>query len=150
MDLESGNSSYPFFQVWRPLSSGSTIYNKRGEIQLQSDNQVTEVSGDTLVANISLSGNDRIEFQSGDVVGYYHPPQSHYQVRTLVPEEHTQQYKQFLLSGLAAKNSINLAINSSIIFGQPMIQFTIGKLTYKIKLDNALLVSCIIICMCMH
>ena len=27
---------YPFIQVWRPSSVGSTIYNKIGEVQLQS------------------------------------------------------------------------------------------------------------------
>ena len=31
------NSIYPFIQVWRPSSVGSTIYNKIGEVQLQSD-----------------------------------------------------------------------------------------------------------------
>ena len=32
-----GSVNYPFFQVWRPFSIGSTIYIKTGEVQLQPD-----------------------------------------------------------------------------------------------------------------
>ena len=37
---EIGND-YPYFQVWQAESANSTIYNKIGEVQLQSDYQVT-------------------------------------------------------------------------------------------------------------
>ena len=54
-------NDYPSFQVWRPASINSTIYNRIGEVQLQSDDQVTNGSNNFLQANIILTG------------GYYHP-----------------------------------------------------------------------------
>ena len=84
VNLDNTRSEFPFFQVWRPASADSTIYNKIGEVQLQSDNQVTRIRRNRrniLVANIILTGNNTIEVQSGDV-GYYHPPDACYRVRT--------------------------------------------------------------------
>ena len=69
--------------MWRVASVGSTNYNKINEVRLQSDDQVTRGSSNYREANIILTGNNTIEVQSGDVVGYYHPPQSRYRVRTI-------------------------------------------------------------------
>ena len=80
--INRGESDYPFLQVWRPSSTDSTVYNKTGKVQLQSDDQMTD-SGSFQIANIILTGNNTIEFQSGDVVGYYHPPDSRYRMRTI-------------------------------------------------------------------
>ena len=112
---------YPIFQVWRPASSDSTIYNKIGEVQLQSDDQVTG-SGDYRTANIILTGNNTIEVQSGDVVGYYHPPQSRYQVRTIS----TDGYIQYQFNGSHESVDLNNYQNTSNEY-QPLIQFAIGK-----------------------
>ena len=43
-------------------------------------------SGTYRTANIALLGNNRIEVQSGDVVGYYHPPDARYRVRTILTD----------------------------------------------------------------
>ena len=76
-------NNYPFFQVWRAASVGSTIYNKIGEVQLQSDDHLSEINDVTQIATINITGNNTIEVQSGDVVGYYHPPDARYRVRTI-------------------------------------------------------------------
>ena len=75
-------TDHPFFQVWWP-SADTTAYDKIGEVEL-SDDQVTG-SGNYQTANIILTGNNTIEVhdQSGDVVGYYHPHQSCYRMRTI-------------------------------------------------------------------
>ena len=112
------------FQVWRPSSDGSTIYNKIGEVQLQSDDQLTTGSSNFLEANITLTGNNTIEFQSGDVVGYYHPSNTHYSVRDI----NTTGYVLYRFDGSPVPNSVNLS-NRDAIGGnsrQPLIQFTIG------------------------
>ena len=119
------NSEYPFIQVWRPASVGSTIiYNKIGEVQLQSDHLMNEVGGNNQlqVANIILTGNNTIEVQSGDVVGYYHPPDAHYRVRTIP----TNGYILYYFKGSHESVDLNNAIES-INERQPLIQFTIGK-----------------------
>ena len=112
---------YPFFQVWRAASVGSTIYNKIGEVQLQSK-QITRFDHKVQRAHIILTGNNTIEVQSRDIVGYYHPPESHYLLRTITDYE----YKLYVFSG--SFESVHL--NGTARFYQrqrPLIQFTIGK-----------------------
>ena len=115
-------SNYPFLQVWRAASVGSTIYNKIGEVQL-SDDQVTG-SGDYQTANIILTGNNIIEVQLGDVVGYYHPSDSRYLVRDI----QTNGYVLYRFDGSpAADNTENLSQRDYMINNrQPLLQFAIG------------------------
>ena len=110
-----------FLQVWRPSSVGSTMYNKIGEVQLQSDDQLTG-SGHFRTANITLTGNNSIQVQSGDVVGYYHPPDARYQVRTI----QTNGYILYRFIGSCTSVDLNNSFKSNN-YRQPLIQFTIGK-----------------------
>ena len=128
--FNSGRRNYPLIQVWRPVSIGSIIYNKIGEVQLESDDQVTD-SGDNRLAIIILTVNNTIEVQSGDVVGYYHPPDSRYRVRI----RNTSRYIQYQFNGSPNSNSVNLS-NADRTDNQrlPLIQFTIGK--YELTLIN--------------
>ena len=117
--VDNNQINYPFFQVWRLAVDSTTIYNKISEVQL-SDDQVTG-SGNPRTATITLTGNNTIEVQSGDVVGYYHPPQSRYRVRTI----QTRGYIQYRFNG--SHDSVDL--NNNIGRNdqrQPLIQFTIG------------------------
>ena len=123
IDNNQNRIEYPSFQVWRP---GSRAYTKIGEVQLQSDDQVTG-SGTYRTANIILTGNNTIEFQSGDVVGYYHPPQSRYRVRTI----RTSGYIQYQFNGSPAPTSVNLNNADSNNNRQPLIQFIAGKCTFN-------------------
>ena len=120
VSLVNRRSDYPRFQVWRPSSVGSTMYNKIGEVQLQSDDQVTG-SGNYRTANIILTGNDTIEVQSGDVVGYYNPPNIRYHVRTI----QTDGYILYQFDG--SSESVDLNRGRSRDERQPLIQFTIGN-----------------------
>ena len=117
-----GQSIYPIFQVWRPASVGSNIYTKTGEVPLLSDDQVETFSNVINVANINLTSNITMEVQSGDVVGYYHPPNPRFRVRTIL----TDGYMQYEFSGPA--ESVDLSNNTvSNNERQPLIQFNIGK-----------------------
>ena len=119
--MDSERSEYPSFQVWRGGSIGSTVYNKIGEVQLRSSDQMSINDGGFGVATIILTGNDTIEVQSGDVVGYYHPPDARYRVRTL----RTDGYILYEFSG--SHKSVDLNNNSNNDDErQPLIQFTIG------------------------
>jgi len=123
--LNSSNSASLHFQIWRPLSPDLVIYNRIGEVQLQSDDQVIRGSNSFLETNITLTGDDRIEFQSGDVIGYFHPPVSHYQVRDI----QTDGYYLYRFDGSPAPTSVNLNERSARINSrQPLIQFKIGEL----------------------
>jgi len=74
---ENGPSgSLPVFQVWRPLSPNSSNYSKVGQVQFEAGLPGVSVH----ISNVSLTGKDQIEFQSGDVIGCYQPSNSHYRV----------------------------------------------------------------------
>jgi len=110
-------------QVWRPSSPGSMKYNKINGARLQSYDQVTSVRG-RQEANISLYGENRIEFQSGDVIGYYHPPNSRYQVKDI----QTRGYVMYRFDGSPPPTSVNLNEADAMLDNrQPLIQFTFGK-----------------------
>jgi len=125
VSISDTRNDYPFFQVWRPASSGSTVYNKIDEVQLQSDSQVTRESNnsDTGKANILLTGNDRLEFQSGDVVGYFHPTTARYQVKSIL----TNRYAEYLFIGSTAPASVNLINADHNYIQEPLIHFEIGE-----------------------
>ena len=124
MFFDNSRSNYPFFQVWRPASAGSTIYNKIGEVRLQSDDQLSEVSDTFLTASVNLTSNNMIGVQSGDVVGYYHPPDSRFRVLS----RETVGYRVYELSESHKSVDLNNTLfNNSNFYGQPLIQFTIGK-----------------------
>ena len=109
--------------MWRAVSFGSTIYNKIGEVQLQSDDQVTRGSNNFLETNIILTGNNTIEIQSGDVVGYYHPPQPHYQIRDIS----INGYEFYWFDGSPASSLVDLRESDAMFNSrQPLLQFTIG------------------------
>ena len=83
-------NDYPYFQVWRPSSTNSMVYTNIGEVQLQ-ESQVSQCnSNDYCNVNIILTGNDTIEFQSGDVVGYYHPNLTRYRITTIQTNGYAQ------------------------------------------------------------
>ena len=121
--FDNSTNDYLSFQVCRPSSVGSTMYNKIGEVQLQSDDQLTG-SGNFQTANITLTGNNTIEVQSGDVVGYYHPPDARYQVRTI----QTDGYILYRFNGSRSSVDLNNSFKSNN-YRQPLIQFIIGKST---------------------
>jgi len=68
---DSGN--YPIVQVWRPTSS--TTYTRVDNACPLSDGDITliedGISDEDNIGNVSCTGNSTIEFQSGDVIGYY-------------------------------------------------------------------------------
>ena len=114
-------NSYPYFQVWRAESVKSTIYNKISEVQLQLDDQETG-SGDYQATNTILTGNNTMEVQSGDVVGFYHPADTDYRVMTIK----TDGYILYQFTGSHESVNLNIADDSDNK-RQPLIQFTIGK-----------------------
>ena len=120
--LRSSGSSVSYFQVWRPSSLYSLIYNKTAEVVILEDNVFTGSNGFREM-NISLSGDNRTEIQSGDVVGFYQPPNVRYAIRDLRTDG-------YVLYGFTTNqtDSVNLTdADNTINRRQPIIQFTIGK-----------------------
>ena len=126
--FEEARSNYPSFQVWWASTIGLTSYNKINEVQLQSDDQVTRGSNNYWEANITLTGDNIIEVQSGDIVGYYHPPDARYRVSTI----QTVGYILYQFSGSPESVDLNNNIANDDS-RQPLIQFAIGKSQYAVN-----------------
>ena len=123
--FDTDRDQYPFFQVWRAASIGSTIYNKINEVELPRG--VTSIVGSRTIATFDLT--NAIEVQSGDVVGYYHPSDARFRVRTI----RTDGYILYQFSG--SHESVDLNNNNSRgDRQQPLIQFTIGELIFQLNL----------------
>jgi len=108
----------PHIQIWR-WSPTSQLYNLVDEVQIQSKHLSTQLT--YLEANISLTDDNRIQFLSGDVIGFYNPPDSGYVIRDIV----TTGYVYYVFNGSNA-SSLNLS-NSTISDRQPLIHFTLGE-----------------------
>ena len=120
-DKERNN--YPYIQVWRPLSQDSTSFTKIAQVQVDESHivQLTYVE-----ANIPLTGNNRILVQSGDIIGYYHPRNARYRVRTI----ETVGYAQYLFDGVDGSTATSVDLNNANHrsgLRHPLISFRISK-----------------------
>ena len=125
---ESDNNGTFLFQVWRPSFPGSNIYNRVGQIALRESN-ITEVNVDIdmiyWLLNMSLTGDERIEFEAGDAIGYYHSPNPRYRVHNNPnPPSHRQTYTSDDVTGPTEIFNLNIA---GIINRQPLFSMDYGK-----------------------
>ena len=124
--------SLPVFQVWHPLSPGSNVYSKVGQVQFEAPegaNIVTRIH----ISNVSLTGSDRIEFQSGDVIGCYQPFFSRYTVGA----NNASYTSYFTNSSSLAATTIN--VNNVSYFEtimQPLINVMIGECACTTHIHN--------------
>ena len=120
---KSGDSgSLPSIQVWRLAQNSSDEYNKIAEVQLV-ESSLEESNGYSL-ANMSL--DNRIPFQAGDVIGYYHPPSSFYLVNSIT----TQGYLTYRIAGEEnSRSRLKLSEAIPVLRLRPLIQFSyiVGK-----------------------
>ena len=115
-----GGNSFPSFHVWRLASVDSRVYNRIGEAQLQSDDQVITGVSNLQETNITLTGTNRIEFQSGDVVGFYQPPNASYRVIS----RETDGYQLYRFVG---SSDLVTLVGEGVNNRQPLIQFIVGE-----------------------
>ena len=101
------------------------------EVQIQSSHLNTQLT--YLEANIPLTGNNRIQFQSGDVIGFYNPSDSRYEIR----DKTTPGYVFYTFVGSTA-TSLDLSNADVTRMGrQPLIQFSLGE-----YVDNYFICCC--------
>ena len=117
----------PYLEVWHPTTSDME-FNRVDTVQL-AESEIVQVENDNIVywlLNMSLNGSEIIEFEAGDVIGFYQPPDTRYQMWTIATEGYTA-------SGSDSINSSSTLslVNPDIIINnrQPLIQFLIGMNT---------------------
>ena len=128
ISLESASSSggYPSVQVWHPTSSTGYIRVDTECPLTDSDiSRMTDGNGDDYyLGNISCTGNNRIEFQSGDVIGYHHGSPVRYQLWNI----ETNQYTSYRRTGRSSPLNIFNTNNADYDLNeQPLIQIMYGK-----------------------
>lgn len=125
---QSQNNGEFLFQIWRPSSPGSDIYNRVGQFALR-ESDVTEVSVDNgttyWLLNMSLTGDERVEFEAGDAVGYYHPENPRYRVHN---NPDPPSYRQTnTLTNVSGPSEVFYRNISGIINRQPLFSVNYGK-----------------------
>ena len=125
MELDGESSDLPIFQVWHPTSHTSSTYSKIGEVQLPEENLMTSSERNYSFVNMSLNSSSQIEFQSGDVIGYYQPsiPQRH--IWSIETSGYTS-YSNTVTSPLTSIDINN--VDNIETDHQPLIEITFGKI----------------------
>ena len=119
----------PTIIVWQPMNTEKTLYRIRDSYRLGSSD--INAMGDYNFANVSFTGNDRIEFQSGDVIGYWHRRVQMgrfiWQTCYTMWNIETAGYKSYSVN--PTSNTVNINDDSVAITTdrQPLIQVTFGK-----------------------
>ena len=119
-------NNLPLFQVWHPTSINSSTYYKIGEIQLPAGEFVAVGIGKNYHgANLPLNGNNQIEFQSGDVIGYYQPASAH----RLIWSIQTSGYTSYSNNNTNTSTSIDInSVDNTDNNHQPLIAVMFGKI----------------------
>jgi len=120
---DESRHEYPYIQIWRPSSKDSTIYWKIAQVQV-TKSHITRLT--YVEANIPLTGNNRMLVETGDVIGYYHPFDAGYKVRTI----QTAGYILHEFHDIDGPIETVVDLDNrrrKLDVRQPLIQFTIGK-----------------------
>ena len=124
-------NNFPLFQVWHPTSPNSSTYNITGEVQLPAGEFVPVGAGRNYhFANLSLSNNtSQLEFQSGDVIGYYQPSDPRWSIWSVQTSGYTS-YSNSVTSPSTSIDTNN--VDNTETNRQPLIAITFGNYIYKV------------------
>ena len=125
LDNSSESEGYPSVQVWHPTSS--TEYTRvdtectltASDISMMMD----ENGNDYYLGNVSCAGNNSIEFQSGDVIGY-HQSRAVHQLWSIESNGYTSYYH----NTSSPLNTFTTSNASQSVDRQPLIQVIYGKI----------------------
>ncbi|XP_065906945.1 uncharacterized protein [Dysidea avara] len=135
-NYDNTGTNFPYIQVWRQSPTSQLNYSLVNKVQIQSDHLNTQLT--YLEAIIPLTGNNRIQFLSGDVIGFYNPPDSGYVIRDI----QTPGYVFYVFIGSNA-SSFNLSTGIMSDGRQPLIQFTLDILCNNLTTPfNGEITSC--------
>ena len=120
------DNNLPLFQVWHPTSLNSSTYNKIGEVQLPAGEFIAVGIGrNYFFANLPFNGTSQIEFQSGDVIGYYQPSTSQRSIGSI----QTSGYTSYSNNVTSPSTSIDIStVDNTDNNHQPLIAVMFGKI----------------------
>ena len=133
LELDSSSGGYPNVQVWHPTNS--TEYTRVDTECALTDSDISMMrdgNGDEYyLGNVSCTGNNRIEFQLNDIIGYHHDSPVLYKLWTIETSGHTS-YGRSSSNPLDSFNTNNPY--DTFNDRQPLIQIMYGKIKYTYAL----------------
>ena len=125
--LDDEEGSYPSVQVWHPTSPTEYTRVDTECALTASDISMMRDNGDEYyLGNVSCTGNNRIEFQSNDIIGYYHGDPLRYTLWTIVTNGHTVHRRTDRSNPLNIFNTGNA--DDTFNDRQPLVQIMYGKI----------------------
>ena len=124
----NGSEGYPSVQVWHPTSSTEyTRVDTECALTASYISLVRNGNGNNYhLGNVSCTGNNRIEFQSGDVIGYHHGSSVLYRLWSIDTNGYTSYYYRHTNHPL---NTFNISNGvTSYSNRQPLIEVMYGKI----------------------
>ena len=125
MQLTNQSGDLPIFQVWHPTLNSSSTYSRIGEVQLPMADLMNSSEGSYYYVNMSLNSSSQIEFQSGDVIGYYQPSNARHLIWSISTSGFTS-YSNNATNSLSSIDTSN--VNHIDNDYQPLIEVIIGKI----------------------
>ena len=138
----NGSEGYPSVQVWHPTSSTEyTRVDTECALTASDISMMRDGNGNNYhLGNVSCTGNNRIEFQSGDVIGYHHGSSAFYRLWSIDTNGYTSYHHNNTDNSLEIfninNNSVSLTDNR-----QPLIEVMYGKInTLTLVMEFSMLV----------
>lgn len=120
----SQRNQYPSYQIWRPMSLESNIYTRIGQIQLEDSHATKMGSGNThyWLINIEFTGSNKFEFNTGDIIGHYDPPDPRFRLWSIT----SNGYTAYSVATDQAIATFNTSSAEALPDQRPLIQVSFG------------------------
>ena len=136
LDRHSSSGDYPIVQVWHPPTNSTTQYTRVDTKCLLTESNINRIrNGDEYyLGNVSCTGDNRIEFQSGDIIGHYHANNVRYRLWSIG----TTGYISHVRTENSPPNTFNVNGAENSFTRQPLIQVMYGKESFSIDIHTYL------------
>ena len=118
---DSSSGDYPIVQVWHPTNP-ATYIRVDTECPLN-ERDINKTRNEYYLGNVSCTGDNRIEFQSGDIIGHYHANNVRYRLWNNITAEYTSHVRD----ETSPPDSFNINGMISTENKRPLIQVLYGK-----------------------
>ena len=137
LQKDSSEGDYPIIQVWHPTSSAE--YTRVDTECPLTESGISRMrNGDYYLGNVSCTGDNRIEFQSGDIIGHYHANNVLYRLWNIG----TAGYTSYVRDKDSPPNTFNVNGVDDSITRQPLIQVLYGKIRSYKYIRRKLIATC--------
>ena len=128
---DSSSGDYPIVQVWHPTNPTQyTRVDTECPLTESDINRMRRNGDEYYLGNVSCTGDNRIEFQSDDIIGHYHANTMRYQLWNIG----TTGYTSLVRDENSPLNTFNVNGVDDSLTRQPLIKVLYGKITSYIRI----------------